>query len=103
MTVKLSELFSCEPDIVEYSKEDLLLLDIRMDFIFLLADHLGMSYGEFDASPTNLCYLQDRDLRPGYRTTFSKADLRKYLLATLRSGIHHVDRDHITFLRSMLL
>ena len=101
MEVKLSEIFIHEPQVLQYKKEGLLALDIRMDFIQRLSKHLGLTYVEKNNGAHNLCYANNQNLRSGYRMVFSEVDVLKYLDGLLQPKVYHIESDTVFFNQSM--
>ena len=101
MEVKLSEIFRYEPKVLQYRKESLLALDLKMEFVERLTKHLGLTFVENEKEEGNLCYAQNQNIRPGYRMVFSKLDVLNYLDNLLQPGIYHIESDTVFFNQSM--
>ena len=101
MEVKLSEIFRYEPNVLQYKKESLLALDIRMEFVEHLTKYSGLIYVENKSVEGNLCYAQNQNIRSGYRMVFSKSDVLNYLNNLLKPRIYHIESDTIFLNQSM--
>ena len=101
MEVKLSEIFRHEPNVLQYKKESLLALDIRMEFVERLTKYSGLIYMENNNEEGNLCYAQNQNIRSEYRMVFSKSDVLNYLDNLLQPKTYHIELDTVFLPQSM--
>ena len=88
MKLKLNHIFVLEPKKPEYTKNELSALALQDSFISLFSKHTMLIYDEGSGGEGNLCFANDRDVRPEFRTTFRKADVVKYIF-------DHCERDTV--------
>lgn len=101
MEVKLSEIFIFKTNGLLYGKESLMALDVNIEFTERLSEYLGLTYLESNGVEGNLCYAQNKNIRSGYRMTFSKLDILNYLDRQLKPGMYHIETDTVVFPRTM--
>ena len=97
MKTKLSEIFISTSKKNDYSKKELLNLDIRQEYIEAVACKTGLAYSEKNLLETNLCYLNSDEIRPEYKLFFTKADLVRYLDQALSSDHYKLAEDELPF------
>ena len=84
MKVKLSEIFGNTANRSMYSRDELLSLDIKMEFVKRLAQFYDIPYMSDGNNEHNLCFANSGAVRFEYKSTFSKKDIITYLLSTLK-------------------
>lgn len=102
MNVFLSDIFIYDTTIPDYSKTDLLALEIKSGFLLDLAHHLGLTYNEWDTEG-NLCFAMNRELRREYRQVLTRADVKRYLARTMKEGRYCPEKHRIVFPKSLIL
>lgn len=101
MQVTFSEIFIDNVHQQRFSKEALLSLDIKTEFVERLARYLGLGHIENETSESNLCYAFEIDLNPDYKVVLSKSDIKNYLEKTLEPIEYHLESDTIEFPKSL--
>lgn len=96
MQVKLSEIFIPLINKSTYSVEELFTLALQPDFIKKTAGHLGLSFVIHDDQEGNLCFAENQEVLPDYRTTFCRADVLNIVLAQVSNQIIRLERDEVT-------
>lgn len=84
MKVKLSEIFGNTTNRSRYSRDELLSLDVKMEFVQRLAQYYEIPYMSDGNDEHNLCFANSGAVRFEYKSTFSKKDIITYLLSTLK-------------------
>jgi 5-formyltetrahydrofolate cyclo-ligase len=96
MRVKLSKIFVPITDKADYSVAELSAQPLQSDFIRQLADRFDLTFVESSsAGEGNLCFAEDREVRPAYRTTISRAEVLDIVLPQLLSPVVNLDRDEV--------
>ncbi|MCK0162145.1 hypothetical protein [Allomuricauda sp. F6463D] len=101
MKVTLSEIFIHNGNQQKFSKEALLNLDIKTEFVKRLAHHLGLGHREDEVSESNLCYAFETNINPDYKVVLSKLDIINYLKKTLKPIEYDLESDTIEFPKSL--
>ncbi|WP_268224469.1 hypothetical protein [Sinomicrobium oceani] len=101
MKVKLSEIFGNTTNRSMYSRDELLSLDVKMEFVKRLARYYAIPYLPDGNDEHNLCYANSSTVRFEYRSTFSKRDVITYLLSTLKQDTFHLGTDEVIFSKSV--
>jgi len=77
MKVKLSEIFGNTANRSMYSRDELLSLDVKMEFVQRLAQYYEIPYMSDGNNEHNLCFANSGAVRFEYKSTFSKKKLRR--------------------------
>ena len=101
MKVKLSEIFGNTANQSMYSRDELLSLDVKMEFVKRLAQFYDIPYMSDDNDEHNLCFANSSAVRFEYKSTFSKKDIITYLLSTLKQDTFHMGTDEVIFSKSI--
>ncbi len=101
MKVALSEIFIHNVHQQNFTKEALLGLDIKTEFVKRLAHHLGLGHLENESTESNLCYAFDTNINPDYKVILSKSDIKNYLKNTLKPIDYHIGSDTVEFPESL--
>ncbi len=101
MKVKLSEIFGNTTNRSMYSRDELLSLDVKMEFVKRLAQYYDIPYLPDGNDAYNLCYANSSTVRFEYKSTFSKRDVITYLLSTLKQDTFHLGTDEVIFSKSV--
>ncbi|WP_421801254.1 hypothetical protein [Flagellimonas sp.] len=96
MKVMLSEIFIKKSSQSIYSKDELITLDIKKEFIQRLAQYYDISYLSNSTRENDLCYADSSSLRFEYRSTFTKKDIIVYLRSTLKQDTFHIEMEEVT-------
>lgn len=97
MTIKLKEIFIAPSDKQHYKKEELLGLKLRSSFINEMATKLNLIYLEKSQDKGNLCYLNDKNIRPEFRTSFGKRDIVNLIKNEFQRDHFDLNSDEIHF------
>jgi hypothetical protein len=97
MNIKLSDIFILKSDKSDYSKKELLALELKKDFINKIAKRLDLIYLENSEKEGNLCFMNNEQLRPEFKVFFSKSDIIGYLSFTLKATNFGIKTDKIPF------
>lgn len=97
MTVKLSEIFIPLPDKVTYSTEELSALNLQPDFIKKMAAESDLIYVENTTAEGNLCFVENKEVRPEYRTTFSKVKVLEIVLPQVLNPVVNLEKAEVIF------
>ncbi|GLR17471.1 hypothetical protein [Portibacter lacus] len=81
------DIFNLDPDISECSIQFLLKTELKPTFISLVSKNLHLVYQENYISEGKVCFADDPELNPAYRTTFHKLDIICYLLSFYSNAI----------------
>ena len=100
--LKLSDIFVPLPRKRTYTREALLDLPLQPTFILAMAEKHNLNFRESAPSEPNLCFLESPELRPEYKSAFSKADVVAYIFAVLSRPEVHMDSDQVPFPASAL-
>ncbi|MAU16952.1 MAG: hypothetical protein CMH46_15600 [Muricauda sp.] len=101
MQVTLSEIFVHNVHQQRFSKEALLNLDIKTEFVERLARYLGLGHIENETTESNLCYAFETNINPDYKVVLSKSDIKSYLEKALEPIEYHLESDTIKFPKSL--
>lgn len=101
--IKLSEIFVPLINKNIYSAEELAALDLQPDFIRIMAADFNLIYVEKAADESNLCFAENREVRPEYRTTFSKADIVEIIFSQLTVEAVNMEQDVVRFSSGIFL
>tara|TARA_R110002012_G_scaffold298431_1_gene496871 strand:- start:44680 stop:44985 length:306 start_codon:yes stop_codon:yes gene_type:complete len=101
MKVKLSEIFGNTANRSMYSRDELLSLDVKMEFVQRLAQYYEIPYMSDGNNEHNLCFANSGAVRFEYKSTFSKKDIITYLLSTLKQDMFHMGTDEVIFSKSV--
>lgn len=96
MKTKLSEIFVPMVGKQNYSIDELSFLSLQPDFIKRISNHSDLSYLEQPAPGGDLCFAENNDVRPEYKTTFCKEDVLGIVLLQL-SGQVNLEKDRVFF------
>ncbi|MBK8501560.1 MAG: hypothetical protein IPL46_04770 [Saprospiraceae bacterium] len=101
----MSKIFVPLPGKYTYLAEELYTLKLRPSFIKEMADRLKLTYVEVMMSGMegNLCFAEDREVRPEYRTTFDRLDLVKHIFSQLPGETVNIERDEVVFREHLFL
>ena len=97
MILQLSEIFIPLPDKVIYSAEELYALELKPSFIQKMTVYFNLSYVKNKIGEGNLCFAENKELRPEFRMTFNKADVVKKVFIYLSKERVNVMQDKLVF------
>ncbi|MEC7772113.1 MAG: hypothetical protein VX798_13075 [Bacteroidota bacterium] len=97
MKVILSEIFIEKSSQSFYSKDELMTLEIKKEFIQRLARYYNIIYISNSSKENTLCYANSSSVRFEYRSTFTKKDIIVYLRSTLKQDIFDIETENVTF------
>ncbi|WP_036383704.1 hypothetical protein [Muricauda sp. MAR_2010_75] len=97
MLIKLSDIFTPNSSKKRYSKETLLQLEIKTEFVEGLAKSLKLLHLEETSTENNLCYAFNGDINLNYKLGLSQSDIRNHLKATLQPIEYNIETDTIQF------
>ena len=97
MKIKLTDIFISNSDKWHFSKQVLLALEIKQNFIDEIARRLALTYFENGSKESNVCFLNDEQLRPEYKMFFSKSDVINYLNWVLKADDFDLKNDEVPF------
>lgn len=97
MKVKLSEIFTPVLTRNTYSLEELPVLKLQSGFIKKMAAFFGLSFIENNAVEGNLCFAQNKAVRPEYRETFSKAEILEIVLPQVLTQSVNLEEYEVVF------
>ena len=97
MRIKLSDIFIPVPDKLCYTKQELLVLEINNGFIDEIAKQLDLTYLKNDDREGNLCFVNNKQLRPAFKMFFSKPDVIDYLNFVLKADDFDIKIDEVPF------
>ncbi|MBO0340260.1 hypothetical protein [Flagellimonas profundi] len=97
MKVILSEIFIEKSSQSFYSKDELMTLEIKKEFIQRLARYYNISYISNSSKENTLCYANSSSVRFEYRSNFTKKDIIVYLRSTLKQDIFDIETENVTF------
>ena len=80
MKVKLNEIFVPLTGKSTYTTEELATLSLQPDYIKDMATRFNLSFVEHTATDKNLCFAENDEVAPEYRTSFSKAQIQEVVL-----------------------
>lgn len=100
MDLQLSDIFIPLPDKQYYSKQELLALEIKQDFIQKMERQLDLNYLESENSDSNVCFANHEQLRHEFKMFFSKADIVEFLNRMLPKEDFNIDIDKVPFPRT---
>jgi hypothetical protein len=95
MTLKISELFISDPNKHFYKKQELYTLKLSSNFINKMEVLLNLSYLESTNSKSNLCFENNSDVQPAFRTIFTKMDIINYINVALNKDNFEIETDKI--------
>ena len=95
--MRLSEIFIALPGKHIYSESELLSLKLKPSFIKKMASLFNLTYMDDSMAESNLCFAESKEMRPEYRTTFSKADLLKNIFSQSSGESVNVEQDEVVF------
>jgi hypothetical protein len=95
MILKLSEVFIPKPNKQFYSKQELFALKLSSNFIENMQVLLSLSYLETTTLKGNVCFANNSEVQPEFRTIFTKTDSINYINATLNNAIFNIEIDTI--------
>lgn len=101
MVIKLQDIFIANPNKRLYSKEDLIRLKIRPDFIEKLSLQLELSYVENSPLEENVCLSNSIEVRPEYRTVYTKVDVIHYVCGQISIAYFELKKVEISFPMTM--
>lgn len=97
MKIKLTDIFIYNSDKWHFSKQELLTLEIKQHFIDEIARRLTLTYFENGRKESNVCFINDEQLRPEYKLFFSKSDVINYLNLVLNADNFDLKNDKVPF------
>lgn len=97
MKVKLSEIFIRKPECHIYTVDELSILRLKNAFIQRLADRFDLSYVEDTDNSNDLCYAENREIRPEYRNTFSRREVLDIVLLQVCNPVVDLEADEVEF------
>lgn len=97
MTLKLDDIFISVPNRWTYTKQELLSLTVRKACMDDFAKRLNLGYVEQDTPEGNLCFANNQEVLPAYRTTFGKLDIVHYVVALLSRWEFNFGMDEVPF------
>lgn len=97
MTLKLADIFMPVPNKWTYTKQELLALLVRQVFMDDFAKRLNLDYVEQDTPEGNLCFANNQEVLPAYRTTFGKLDIVHYIVALLSKQQFNLGMGEVPF------
>lgn len=97
MNIKLFDIFIPVSEKPHYTKQELLMLDIKKDFIDQISKQLNLTYLENGNKNGNLCFVNDENLRPEFKAFFSKSDVMEYLNSILVVDDFDIKTDEAEF------
>jgi len=97
MKILLKEVFIGQPKKAVYHKQDLFALKIKPAFIHTLAAHLKLSYQESASLEGNVCFANNSEVRPEFRTVFNKVDIIRYVSSFLTKAAFDLEAEEVPF------
>ena len=97
MRLTLQRIFIAQPDKRLYSKQELFDLKLHADFLNEMADRLELNYDESESTASSVCFANSKEVRPEFRTIFSRKDIIQYVVACLKKNCFELDSDEIPF------
>jgi len=97
MELKLSDIFVPYSDQLHYSKQKLLMLEVRENFISEVAKRLDLTYLENEGKEDNLCFANNEQLRPAFKIFFSKTDVVDYIKRKLQEKDFDISIEEVSF------
>lgn len=97
MIIKIKDIFTPKKDKRLYTKEELFDLKLGNGFINAMATSLNLNYLESNTYQSNLCFANNRGLRPEFRTVFTKTDVIYYVNAVLQKDYFDIKSDQVPF------
>ena len=97
MMIKLSDIFVFPSGKSHCTRPELFARPIKKDFIEKIEKRLELSYLEKGSGEANVCFANEKQLRPAFKQYFSKADLIHYLSAVLPEDSFDIDSDEVPF------
>lgn len=95
MILKLSELFIPDSKKQVYTKQELFMLKLNSNFIKNMEDLLHISYLKTTTFKVNLCFENNNEVQPEFRTVFTKTDIIFYVNTFLNKDILNIETDTI--------
>lgn len=95
MILNLSEVFIPKQNKQFYTKQELFSLKLNTSFIKYLEVLLNLSYLETTPLIGNVCFANNSEVQPEFRTVFTKKDCVNYIKATLNKAIFNIETDAI--------
>ena len=97
MMIKLNDIFVFPSGKSHCTRPELFALSIKKDFIEKIAKRLELSYLEEGSAEANVCFANEKELRPAFKQYFSKADLINYLSGVLPGDSFDIDSCEMPF------
>jgi len=95
MILKLSEIFISESKKQLYTKQELFMLKLSRNIIKKIEDLLNISYLKTTIFKGNLCFENNSEVKPEFRTVFTRTDVIFYVNALLNKAILNIETDTI--------
>ena len=97
MTLSLQEIFIAHSKNHIYKKQDLSSLKVSPSFLNNMAEQLNLNYLEGDPLDGNICFANNSEVRPEFRTNFSKLDIVCYVSSFLTKTTFSLENEKIPF------
>lgn len=97
MKVKLQNIFTSHPGRGGYTKKELRALALEEGFVREMAARLNLTFQESNSSENNLCFANSVDVRPEFRTFYTKTDIVHYVCACLDKDLYELAPDEVPF------
>ena len=97
MTLSLQEIFIAHSNKHMYKKQDLFSLKVSPAFLNNMGEQLNLNYLEGDSLDGNICFANNSDVRPEFRTNFSKLDIVRYVSSFLTKTTFSLEKEKIPF------
>ena len=94
--LKYSDIFIPIPGKSCYSLQELSRLKIHAVGICELAKQLDLTYVNYERTNGNVCFNDNRDVRPEFRTSFNKVDLLNYIKSKLSDAKVNTEHDYLS-------
>lgn len=83
-----------------YSAEELYALELRPAFIRTMASGFDLTFIKNPTADSNLCFAENKEVRPEYRTTFDKRKVVKYIFTHFSGEVIDIEAAEVKFLNS---
>lgn len=97
MPVTLQSIFIPLPDKHQYTKQEVLALELQEDFLREMTVRLDLVFEEISHSNSSVCFANSADVRHELRTTFTRNDIVHYVSAFLAKDYYELGSFEVPF------
>ena len=95
MILKLNHIFIPQADKLFYEKQELLGLKIQRSFMNRMANSFNITYQENSSGTTNLCFINNSEVRSEFKIIFTSTDIVYFVCAELKNDLLNIELDEV--------